>query len=274
MAAGDLGMMGHTLTSDTMRRLDPFYIYYADQVPLEDFDPYPLIVLEPDFYTDVDVRSDMTLAYLSVGEVHPTRPYFDRLQDQGILLGRHPYYESHYLSLKDDLWLDHLISFIIPQIVSKGFSGLMLDTVDSLLSTHTQSEVITLINTIKKEFPRSYLMQNRGFEIMAETKVDAFLLESTLSDLDATGAFVRSDGPGITPDPCRPCYSVDYWDPEDVSGRERLYQRAFALGYTPLVTSRDLTQPPEPSTRSMQIPTLSLEAQKDMVRDVTFALDT
>ncbi len=195
----------------------------------------------------------MTLAYLSIGEIHPTRPYFQEIEESSLLLGPHNVYDSHYVSLKDDKWLEHLTDSIIPEIIAKGFTGLMLDTVDSLLMSHSPSEVITLINKLKHAFPDLYLMQNRGFVIMDETDVDAFLLESTLSDLNSHGEFAKVDPIELKRDLTKAYYSVDYWDLSDRLGIDSLYTQAYALGYIPYVTSRDLTQRPSYSSDPLSI---------------------
>lgn len=237
--------MDTSLIYNRQAHRDPFFIYYADQVPIETFEQYAVVILEPDFYQDVSMLNSETFAYLSIGEVHPTRAYFQKLQENALLLGTHQTYESHYLCLSDDLWLGHLLDTVIPEIIDKGFSGLMLDTVDALLMNHSREEVITFINTIKAGFPDLTLMQNRGLTIMDETEVDAFLLESTLSDLDTSGDFVMTEQINYRKDLTKRYFSVDYWDPNDHAGKEALYMRGLALGYIPLVTSRDLTQPPD-----------------------------
>lgn len=236
------------MTKQKYRRPYPFFIYYADKISINTLEQFDLVVLEPDLYHDVHPLKNTALAYLSIGEIHPTRPYFQEIKESALLLGTHKVFESHYVSLKDDEWLAHLTGTIIPDIIAKGFTGLMLDTVDSLLMSHSHAEVITLINSLRHAFPDLYLMQNRGFAIMDETDVNAFLLESTLSDLNDHGEFAKVDPLEHRRDLTKAYYSVDYWDLGDKEGIDFLYMQAYALGYIPYVTSRDLTQPPSYST--------------------------
>lgn len=252
------------MTKQKRRHTRPFFIYYADKVALDTLEQFDLVVLEPDLYHDVYALDNNALAYLSIGEIHPTRPYFQQMQENALLLGTHQVFESHYVSLRDDEWLGQLIDTIIPEIISKGFSGLMLDTVDSLLMSHSHSEVITLINSLRQTFPDLYLMQNRGFAIMDETDVDAFLLESTLSDLNSHSEFAKVDPIDRKRDLTKAYYSVDYWDLSDKAGIDVLYMQAYALGYIPFVTSRDLTQPPSYATDPLNTPHLLDSVHNDV----------
>lgn len=257
------------MTKQKHRHPYPFFIYYADKIALDTLEQFDLVILEPDLYHDVHLLKNTALAYLSIGEIHPTRPYFQEIEESSLLLGTHNVYDSHYVSLKDDKWLDHLTDSIIPEIIAKGFTGLMLDTVDSLLMSHSPSEVITLINRLKYAFPDLYLMQNRGFVIMDETDVDAFLLESTLSDLNSHGDFAKVDPVEYKRDLTKAYYSVDYWDLSDKVGIDFLYMQAYALGYIPYVTSRDLTQAPSYSRDPLSTSPLFKHLNKDIQKQKT-----
>ena len=242
----------------------PFLIYYANKASFDVLNRYKVVVLEPDFYTDVYAIHTTALAYLSVGEVHPTRAYFKELQKSDLLLKSHQFYDSHYLSLRSEIWQDYIIEIVIPDFVEKGFKGVMLDTVDSLLLNHSSEDVINFINRLKWKFPELYFIQNRGFAIMERTDVDAFLVESTLSSPDSSGCFTVIDFVEYKRVVHKEYFSVDYWDLEDQNGVAAIYERAHALGYTPFVSSRCLTWLPPYAQKNEVESNFSNRAVKNM----------
>ncbi len=242
-----IAALDNSLALDKITSPSPFLIYYSNMASFEVLNRFHTVVLEPDFYTDVHALHNIPLAYLSIGEIHPTRAYFKEIRNENLLLGTHKVYDSHYVALKDDVWLNYLINTVVPDIVEKGFVGLMLDTVDSLLMHHSSTEVIDFINRLKQLFPDLYFMQNRGFDIMSETEVDAYLLESTLTNLDQSGNFVKIDPIDYKKGINKKYFSVDYWDLSDNERIGSIYLQAYALGYTPFVTCQHLTCLPDHS---------------------------
>jgi len=248
----DPSIIHHTIDSfdtqslSTTHPLFPFLVYYGNQEDFRTFNRFATTVLEPDFYPDVVSCQSECYAYLSLGEVHPSRRYFQKLHQHGKLGFQHAYWESFMVPLTP-LWQSIILEEIIPSIVMGGYRGIMLDTVDSILyyNLATKEQLIALIQEIKKKFPTLKIMLNRAFELAPLVPIDTMLLESTLSgyDFEKESCFLYEEVidrryPKI------PQYSIDYWPKSDLKGTLELYKRALSYGYRPVITEISLRSLP------------------------------
>ncbi|MCO4783109.1 MAG: endo alpha-1,4 polygalactosaminidase, partial [Candidatus Cloacimonetes bacterium] len=164
----------------------PFLIYYGNKIPEHQLYKYEDLVIDPDQYQKVWEFPNRTYAYISMGEVEKYRSYYQLLLKKGILNDINPVWpDARYVSLKDDTWKNYLLETVIPNVLQKGYKGIFLDTLDSLLESKQPREaILDLINSIKKRFPGLKLMANRGLSLLKDLDVDSVLLESTISHYD------------------------------------------------------------------------------------------
>ncbi|MDD5717328.1 MAG: endo alpha-1,4 polygalactosaminidase [Sulfuricurvum sp.] len=225
----------------------PLLIYYGSDYPIETFNEYDTVVLDPDLYKDVHKLKSRSFAYVSLGEVGTCRSYFDLLQNNSLLAGKNQNWGSYHINIADGKWEKILIDKVIPPIVKSGYDGLFLDTVDSLLAREKSPEhIIHLIVTIKKRYPKLKLMLNRGFEIADIVPIDALLYESTISGYDfkkGVSSLFTYDF-RFLPKHKIERYSVDYWNYEEPKNMAEIYKIALKKGYKPLVTDISLNKLP------------------------------
>ncbi len=179
-----------TLSEDEVRR---FGVSYSD-FDVETANGYKLLVTEP-YYSDKEellrIRNEgiKTLAYISLGEVHPSRSYYSKFKESG-LRGKNPDQESFYIDLKSKIVKEVFLKEIIPQYLSKGFNGLFLDTIDAVSPysdrRDQQAEMIDLILSIRNQYPDITIIQNAGFFLLSETSsaIDAVVIEGVASGYD------------------------------------------------------------------------------------------
>lgn len=151
--------------------------YYANNPPVDVLSQYDRIVLEPDNINEGEL-SQLTAngarayAYLSVGEVGPTRRYLKDIKPEW-LLGTNTTWDSRILDLSNP----ELRAFLIRQVSllqSRGYQGLFLDTMDSFnIVAKTDAEkklqragLVALIQEMGRSFPTLKLITNRGFEVL------------------------------------------------------------------------------------------------------------
>lgn len=226
----------------------PFLIYYGYGAKKERIERYETVVLESENYKDVRDFKVLTLAYLSIGEVENFRNYYPRVASMGLLGETNQHWPaSRYVSLKSGEWQKITLEELIPKIIEKGYKGVFLDTVDSLIiSKNDISDIVSFINSIKQRYPELYVMVNRGFDVLDLLEVDAVLFESTITTVD-----FKSKKYFYQPDFTRPVsssivvYSCDYWDENDTKEIKKIYKKALEKKYIPIVTDFSLQKLPK-----------------------------
>ncbi|MDR9416312.1 MAG: endo alpha-1,4 polygalactosaminidase [Gracilimonas sp.] len=176
-----------------MKEITPFGICYVKLEP-DQVEPYNLVVVEPDFYSAEEVKNlkskgTKIIAYTTLGEVDPNRNYFADLEKYGFL-GENPLWNSYYLDLNKKEVRDFIINNVIQGIMSKGFDGLFLDTVDAVSPETERGDLqpfmSAMIQNIRELYPQKIIIQNAGLFLLNETStyIDAFLTESLASTFD------------------------------------------------------------------------------------------
>ena len=163
--------------------------YYGPHIPWHTLSVYDFPVVEPDQASGVPdtFREQRFYAYVSLGEVLASRPYFANLKPEW-LLGENPDWGSHIFDLSSPGLRDFLLKQVIAPLWQQGYRGFFFDTLDSyqlVAKTPEQREqqrqgLAALINQISQRYPRARFIFNRGFELMpmVEAPVDAIAAES------------------------------------------------------------------------------------------------
>lgn len=246
-----------------------FYGQSADEAALSAYD---LVVLDPMFQGDLArIGAGGSLcAYFSVGEVRRGDESFERL-DPACLLQENPAWPGTWrVDVRQAAWKDFVLNERLPAIRARGFTGLMLDTLDTppwleqidpVANRGMSQASIELVRAIRHACPDMFLVVNRGYATLPHLRpmVDAVLAESLLTSPDPAGGFrwnSPSDvevqlallAPASEAKPPLPILSLDYWDPADAAGLREIYRRQRALGHRPYVATPLLGDiVPEPS---------------------------
>ena len=225
----------------------PILIYYGDKASNEYLNHFKVVVLDPEHFNNVFNLKSVKFGYLSIGEVQKNRSYFNFVKKLGILKGENPNWRgSFYVNLISGKWQEFVINYLIPSITSKGYNGIFLDTVDSLLANNYKNLVIKFINSIKRRYPALKIFMNRGLGIVNKVNVDAVLLESTITSYNFKKKkyyFFKNVAKFKIPENIE-IYSVDYWCLNDYQSIKRIYKKALKFGYKPLVTDISLYKLP------------------------------
>lgn len=155
-------------------------IFYGAKPPIDELSQFDRLILEPDNISSVELRDlsqhgAATYAYLSVGEVGPTRAYAAQIQDSWVL-GKNDVWNSKVLDLANPAVVEFLL-VRIQALMRAGYSGLFLDTMDSYqiyAKTEQQRKkqeaaIGSFIRRVSQQHPGIRLISNRGFEILNET---------------------------------------------------------------------------------------------------------
>lgn len=250
-------------------------IYFHENLPEKVYDPYSLVILEPDQRPNVSMLLESgktVLGYLSLGEISKDRPYYEAAQKQGILLQKNQNWpDSRMVDVRNPLWTERVIDELVPKILFQHFSGLFLDTLDNPPYLESKDpaafkgmkeSAVALIKTLRLHFPTIYIMMNRGLELLPEVAKDinAVLAENILTEHD-----FKTNKQVMVPEktylelvkrlheakqlnPQLEIFSLDYWNPEDKAGIKKIYDTQRKQGFHPYVATIYLDKIiPEPS---------------------------
>jgi len=245
----------------------PWAVYYASELPPTAFYGYDLVIFESESHPPIEPlvdRRKTVLGYLSLGEVHETRPYFGEVKAEGLLLPENPNWPgSHFIDVRDPRWTKRVIEELTPTILHRGFQGVFLDTLDNPphleradAKAHAGMTEAAgrLVRTLRRHFPRITIALNRGYDIIpaVERDIDLVLGESVYADYDFVEKRYQKVGPELYREqvellqaaarrqPKLRVLTLDYWDPADAAGIAEIYRVQTANGFSPYVATVEL----------------------------------
>jgi uncharacterized protein (TIGR01370 family) len=153
-------------------------LFYGAKVPAAQLSAFDAVVVEPDSGFDPRAQSadaSKWLAYVSVGEVTPSRSYYRKIPPSW-LVGGNAAWQSHVVDQSAPGWPRFFVDEVIAPLWDKGYRGFFLDTLDSYqLAAHSddararqQAGLVAVIRAIKARYPEARLIFNRGFELMPQ----------------------------------------------------------------------------------------------------------
>lgn len=248
-----------------------FYGEATDETVLAGYD---LVVLDRLFRGDraaVTRRGARLFGYLSLGEINTGDPLYAGLDPAAVLAANPAWPETRRVDIRHPAWRALVLDRLVPELAAAGFSGLLLDTLDTPGFLERQDPVghrgmrdaaANLVRAIRRRQPRLNLIMNRGYDLLPDLapSLDALLAESLITTGDAEGYRWNTDAEvarhlaliaraGFRRPPL-PVLSLDYWPPDDESTIRRIYQRQRELGHFPYVATRKLelvvVEPPPP----------------------------
>ncbi|MDY0328970.1 MAG: endo alpha-1,4 polygalactosaminidase [Thiomonas sp.] len=252
--------------------------YYGARIPVDDLRAFDWVVLEPQHALAQDKNMvqalgphTLALAYVSVGEVTPERPYFADMP-KAWLPASNAAWGSRVIDQTAAGWPPFLRERIVKPLWDAGFRAFFLDTLDSyqlLAKTPAaqQQQAQALAETLRSlvaAFPGIRLMLNRGFELVDATLAPSILAVTAESLYrgwnQGQSAYVEvkaSDREWLL---ARfgemrsrfnlPCVAIDYCAPQDRAAARQTAQQIAAHGLIPWVA--------DPTLESLGVGTVEL----------------
>lgn len=236
-------------------------LYYGAAAPLDDLKVFDIVVVDADHGYDPKAYAhtgSQLYGYAAVTEVHPTRPYFQRIPDAWHL-GRNADWDSVLIDQSQPEWPIFFADQVIAPMWERGYRGFFLDTLDSYRlasefdEQHQQQGLIAVITTLHQRFPGIQLILNRGFDILPQLKgqVQMVAAESLFQGWNAAskqyGAVKEEDRNWLLGQLRKardelgiPVLVIDYVAPQDRAKTRATAQKIQALGFTPWVTDAQL----------------------------------
>lgn len=235
-------------------------VYYGGSVSVDLLAAPDLLVLEPDH--DWKIASfkrpgQLVLAYLSLGEVHTSRPYYRVMAAApGALLGPNPDWPGAYrIDPRSSAWRTYVLGQLVPALREQGYDGFFFDTVD--VGHHLEHEkgipgaaraMTDLIADIHSLEPTLKLVSNGGLDLLPGLAkyIDAFAVESVFTDYDFKTKAYRLRAPAaaelraaelreVTKSTGVPVLVIEYVDPTRPANRAAMAKQVHEAGFVPYV---------------------------------------
>ncbi|SOE58721.1 extracellular protein [Caballeronia arationis] len=171
-------------------------LFYGSKVPAAQLSAFDAVVVEPDSGFDPRTQAAQPaeaaqaaqagqaaqsapaskwFAYVSVGEVTPSRSYYRKIPPSW-LVGGNAAWQSHVVDQSAEGWPRFFVDEVIAPLWDKGYRGFFLDTLDSYqlaarsddARARQQAGLVAVIRAIKTRYPDARLIFNRGFELMPQ----------------------------------------------------------------------------------------------------------
>ena len=153
-------------------------VYYGPNLPTDILSQYSRIIVEadnvkPHELDELRANGGGVFAYLSIGEVSPTRKWFSKIQPEWVL-GNNRVWDSKVMDLGSAGWQDFVLGTVIDPLWEAGYRGLFIDTMDSFkLFANSDSQrkqqtkaLSALLQKIHQRYPDMRFIANRGFEVL------------------------------------------------------------------------------------------------------------
>jgi uncharacterized protein (TIGR01370 family) len=235
--------------------------FYGDSVPRELLDHFDRVVVEADAVSGVPRGGRARVfAYVSVGEVHPSRSWRKDVPD-ALILGSNAAWGSDVVDTRSPAWREFLLGHVIDPLYERGYRGVFLDTLDSYRAwTRDPAErdrhaagLAAIVAGIRGRHADMQILMNRGFEVLPllAAPPDGLVVESLFRTADARGRDyhevpaaeseallqalrdVRSRWP-------IPITVIDYVPPSDRALRRATALRIWDAGFDPYVATPSL----------------------------------
>ena len=239
-----------------------FYGQTADESVLASYD---IVILDPMFQGSIAAVAQAgarVCGYLSLGEIRISDIFYDRVDPTALLEENPAWPGTRRIDIRHRSWKDLVLKEIIPSIAAKGFTGLLLDTLDTppyleqldpSSNGGMRQAAVDFVQAIHRSHPNMLVIMNRGYAVLPSVigSIDGIVAESLLTAEGEGGGYEWNGSsqvtlqlslltPALRSQIPLPILSLDYWDPEDTLTIKKIYLRQRLLGHHPYVATRML----------------------------------
>lgn len=180
------------------RQVRNWVVYYGDRNLSDQLGRFDLAVVNPGF--PLPPRSlqkgTIYLGYISVGEVTCGTALWDRIKDKEWIIAKNPNWDSYMVDVRSEEWRNLILTETVPELLDRGFDGVFLDTVDSVIYVQdhidphrykgSKTALMELIKEIRSTYPNLIILPNRGIPLLNEMApyIDGIVVEGAYSTYD------------------------------------------------------------------------------------------
>jgi len=236
-------------------------VFYGTNLPSDILSKYSRIIVESDNVKPEELKAlrskgSYVYAYVSIGEVSPTRKWFKQIKKKWIL-GDNKVWDSKVMDLASLGWQNFIIDSVVTPLWEKGYRGLFLDTMDSFYlfakdekQRKQQADALAeLLKKIHLRYPDMRFISNRGFEVVSSIgyQLEAVLAESLFASWDNVKKVYKETSKndqewlinklnGIKKELSIDIIILDYADPSDSRKMRELAIKIAKEGFIPWIS--------------------------------------
>ncbi|MDD5392670.1 MAG: endo alpha-1,4 polygalactosaminidase [Thiothrix sp.] len=240
-------------------------VFYAADLPIDLLGKFQRVIVEADNVKPTELQAlhqagVKVLAYVSIGEVAPSRKWYAQVKPEWIL-GKNRVWDSEVMDIANPGWQQFVIEQLVAPLAKQGYDGLFMDTLDSfqLLAKTDEARqqqanaLADLLRNIRKEYPQIKLVANRGFDVMPQIAplLDAVLAESLYASWDNAHQEFKPATPsdtewllqklkGIQQEFGLEIIILDYLPPTQVVEARQLAKKIQEQGFVPWISTAAL----------------------------------
>ena len=240
-------------------------VFYAADLPLDLLGQFQRVIVEADNVKPAELQAlhqqgAKVLAYLSIGEIAPSRRWYKQIKPSWVL-GKNRVWDSEIMDITNPNWQQFIVEELVTPLVKQGYDGFFLDTLDSFQilaktdeSRNKQAQaLVTLLQSVRTKYPNIQLVANRGFELMPQIAplLDAVLAESLYAAWDNAHQTFKPSTATDTDWLLQKLHSIqqnfgleiivlDYLSPTQHAEALRLAQRIREQGFVPWISTAPL----------------------------------
>lgn len=268
------------------------YAVYYGLGRVDDLKRFDLAVTQPNTLDATQIATlatngTLAVAYLSIGEVEPTREWFlDGRVDPSWILGTNANWGSLFVNAAEPGW-QQLMYDLAGEFIAKGFDGVFLDTLDTVdLFPQMRDGMIALVSGLRQQYPEAILVQNRGFSVIEAltNTVDAVMFESLTTTYNfETGEYLYASNSvtaawlaGLSAGSGIKVLSLDYADNPAMA--YLAVQASHAYGFVPAVSTIMLNDIPDygldaGGPADMRVRRIAVEVSKTGTGSITVTIE-
>lgn len=255
-----------SLWSCLLRDQNAFICYYGEGLSVRDLVGVGVAIVDPAHVIPSQFKDRKTLlaGYVSFGEWENSRDYGEKLGSQDFVVGENPFWKGNMMmDIRSPDW-QKLLNKRIAQIVSEGFDGIFLDTLDVI--TYLESSdpkkfagsmqaLADFVASIKKKYPAIKIYPNNGLEALdlLGASIDGLVVEELYTHFDEKKRrFVEPNESIVLEKEAyidsyvkkfkRPVYVLIYSDGSSEELIQNAKKRAEKKGYVWYITKRNLDE--------------------------------
>lgn len=175
-----------------------FVVFYGDTFPAKCEHEFNLYIFAPHTKADIKklAKKYLVAGYLSLGEVDIKQPYYERISREKFILHNNPVWpNAKLIDVRNEAWQTFILEKLIPDLIERGFNGLFLDTLDSIIELERLNpakfsgsidSLVHLIHKINKQYSNLKLISNNALSILQriDNNLEYVLAESLYTAYD------------------------------------------------------------------------------------------
>ena len=184
------------LASSKLTNISSWAVFYGSKLPTN-APTYDLYIFSNTSHPDLqNLKSSgkKVVGYLNIGEIRQEDSLFGRARRDSLLIDKNQNWPGSFrIKIGSNKWHKLIIDEMLPEILSRGFEGVFLDTVDTAEYLEEEKKLsgqvsgaVELIKKIRNKFPNLIIILNNGLFLTDRvgSTIDALVVEDVYSLYD------------------------------------------------------------------------------------------